>query len=150
MGINAILTIQKLTIFVSLSVLVISLTQLAFLIDRAEDPNSYSNSFLLFLLGWMSFAGGAWIPFLFWLANPIYFIAIILLLKQNPKGILWSGMATLIALGFSQLTSIMTSELGTYSAITSLGLGYKLWVGSFLILTLGTGLSKFLLRKNFS
>jgi len=63
--------------------------------------------------------------------------------KKNIKGLYLSGVATFIALVFSQLDSIMTSESGGNSEITSLELGYYLWCTSFFILTLGTAINVF-------
>jgi uncharacterized membrane protein (UPF0136 family) len=100
----------KITIGVSLILFIISLTQPAFYIDKKEDPNAYSDSLTLFLLGWMSFLGGAFIPFILWLANPLYFVAIFLTIKNKSVGLYFALAATLLAFIFSQLHTIMTSE----------------------------------------
>ena len=140
-------TLIKITVGLSLVSLIISLTQPAFYIDRKEDPNAYSDSLTLFLLGWMSFLGGAFIPFILWLANPLYFIAVFLIMKKKPSGLYASIAATTLALIFSQLDSIMTSESGSSSTITYRGLGFKLWFASFIILTVGLVLSRILTNK---
>ena len=70
-------------IILSLILFLISLTQPAFFIDRKDDPNAYSNSLILFLLGWMSLLGGAFIPFIIWLANPLYFLSIFLIIQKK-------------------------------------------------------------------
>lgn len=140
-------TLMKITVGLSLVFLIISLTQPAFYIDRKEDPNAYSDSLTLFLLGWMSFLGGAFIPFILWLANPLYFIAVFLTMKNKPSGLYTSIAATTLAFIFSQLDTIMTSESGSSSTITSRGLGFKLWFTSFIILTVGLVLNRILTNK---
>lgn len=139
-------TLGKATILVSLFTLVVSFFFPAFYIDRPENPKAWSNSFLLFFLGWTFPLGGAIVPFVFWLANPTYLLAIYLIIKKNIKGLYLSCIAAFLALIFSQLDSIMTSESGSNSKITSLELGFYLWLTSFLILTTGTALN--ILRKN--
>ena len=57
-------TFVKIVLGLSLILFIVSLTQPAFLIEREEDPNAYSDSLTLFLLGWMSFLGGAFVPFI--------------------------------------------------------------------------------------
>ncbi|MEZ5045527.1 MAG: hypothetical protein R2831_00900 [Chitinophagaceae bacterium] len=140
-------TLLKITIGISLLLLIISLTQPAFYIDRKEDPNAYSDSLTLFFLGWMSFLGGAFIPFILWLANPLYFISIFLTIKNKPSGLFVSIAASTLAFIFSQLDTIMTSESGSCSIITSRGLGFKLWFASLIILTVGLVLSRIMMNK---
>jgi hypothetical protein len=139
--------VLKITIGLSLSLFLISLTQPAFYIDRKEDPNAYSDSLTLFLLGWMSFLGGGFIPFVIWLANPFYFVSIFLTIRSKPTGLYYSLTATLLAFIFSQLDTIMTSESGSSSVITSRGLGFKLWFISFIILTIGLIYNRVLTNK---
>ena len=114
-----------------------SLTQPAFFIDRQDDPNAYTNSLILLLMGWMSLLGGAILPFVIWLANPLYFISIIFVIKRKSEGLYLSIGATLLSFIFSLLDTIMTSESGKSSLITGRGLGFKLWFASFIILALG-------------
>ena len=136
----------KITFAISLIVFMISLTQPAFFIDRKNDPEAYSNSLFLFLLGWMSFLGGGLIPFIIWLANPLYFAAIILSTKNKKLSFLFSLAALLLALFFSLLNTILTSESGAESVITDRGLGFWLWFLSFIILSIGL-LSNFAFNK---
>lgn len=134
----------KITIGLSLAAFIVSLTQPAFFIDRIEDPNAYSDSLILFLLGWMSFLGGALIAFVIWLANPLFLFAIFLTIRNKSLGFYFSLGATCLALVFSQITTIMTSESGSSSIITGRGLGFILWFISFIILTLGLTLNRVL------
>jgi hypothetical protein len=130
-------TFIKIVLGLSLILFILSLTQTAFLIDREEDPSAYSDSLTLFLLGWMSFLGGAFIPFIIWLANPLFFLSIYLTIRNNQKALYASIGSTVLAFIFSQLKTIMTSESGSSSIITERGLGFKLWFTSFAILTVG-------------
>lgn len=138
----------KITILLSLLLFIISLTQPAFYIDRKEDPNAFSNSLTLFLLGWMSFLGGAFIPFVIWLANPFYILAIFLTIRNKTLALFSATGATWLAFWFSQLKTIMTSESGSTSIITGRGPGFKLWFTSLLVLTLGLILNRVLTNQN--
>lgn len=102
----------KIIIALSLMLFVMSLTQPAFYIDRKEDPNAYSDSLVLFLLGWMSLLGGAIVPFILWLANPLYIVSILLILRKKIGALCTTWSSTILALIFWQLKSIMTSESG--------------------------------------
>jgi hypothetical protein len=141
-------TYLKIAIGLSLIALIVSLTQPAFYIDRKEDSNAYSDSLTLFFLGWMSFLGGALIPFIIWLANPLYFISIILTIRNKSLGLYFSLGATFLAFLFSQLKTIMTSESGSSSVITGRGVGFKLWFISFTILTLGLIVNRIMTFQN--
>ncbi len=95
----------------------------------------------------MSFLGGAFIPFIIWLANPLYIISVIQTVKGRITGLYYSLSATILAILFSQLDSIMTSESGSTSQITSLGRGFWLWLASFAVLSLGIILNNIILNK---
>jgi len=140
----------KIILVLSLILFLISLTQPAFFIDRKEDPNAYSNGFVLFLLGWMSFLGGAFIPFVIWLANPFFFLSIYFTIRKKSVGCITALSSTCLAIVFSQLTTVMTSESGSSSMITGFGLGFKLWLSSFVVLTIGLLTHFFLFKKNNS
>jgi len=125
--------IKTVLILLSIIVFIVSLFQPAFFIDRI-DSDAYSNSLFLFALGWMSFLGGGFIPFIIWLANPIFLISIFLINKSLKAGILMSLISILLAIIFANLNSILISESGSTSKITELGLGFYLWLSSFVIL----------------
>jgi hypothetical protein len=129
--------VTKVSIFISLGLLIFSLTQDAFYIDRQENPKAYANSYFLFFLGWMSFLGGALVPFIIWLANPIYFLAIIFTVRHDKIALLLSIIPIILASVFMMLPSILTSESGATSEITSRGLGFYLWFSAFIILFFG-------------
>jgi hypothetical protein len=133
----------QIAIVLSLMLLIASLTQPAFYIDR-EDPAAWADSWLLFFFGWSFPLGGALIPFLFWCANPIYIFSLIQTLKGDKVGFYLSALSSAVALAFSQMDTIITSESGSESPIKSLELGYKLWVASFVVMTIGTGVNLYL------
>jgi hypothetical protein len=134
-------------IILSLILFLISLTQPAFFIDRKDDPNAYSNSLILFLLGWMSLLGGAFIPFIIWLANPLYFLSIFLIIQKKYFGFITALGSTCLAIMFSQLNTVMTSESGNNSIIAGLGLGFKLWLSSFVVLAIGLFINFFFIKR---
>lgn len=138
--------LQKATLLCSLLVLLLSFTQPAFYIDRAGAREAWSDSFILFALGWMSFLAGDLLSCLIWLANPFYLLAVVLVVRGKKAGRVCSLLATLLAWSFSRRDSIMASEAGTYAAITSLEAGYLLWVTSFALLSAGTVLHYFIRR----
>lgn len=141
---NLLTRTQKITVVLSLLLLILSLTQPAFYIDREENPAAWAQSAMLFFFGWIFPLGGGIVPFLFWCANPLYILSLIKIIKKKKSGFLLILIATLIAFGFSQMNEITASSSGGLSEITSLELGYKLWLSSFIVLTLGTGLNELL------
>lgn len=138
---NFLSAVEKAAILLSILLFIISLTLPAFFVERPKTEPEEMESLLIVLTGWMYPLGGAIIPFLFWCANPIYLFSICALLNRNKKaGFFISLIPCLIALAFTQMDKIMTSESGSESAITSLGSGYFLWLSSFLVLTIGVGI----------
>jgi len=133
--------LKKTTIFLSLIVLIISLTQPAFYIDRI-DYDAWADSLALFFIGWAGFLGGS-LASLLWVANPLYFFSIYQTIKGKSTAIYFSLLATTVAFLFSFLDTIVTSESGSTSKIISLQLGYILWLTSFIILTIGLVISQF-------
>ena len=133
----------QISIVLSLSLLIVSLTQPAFYLDR-EDPAAWADSWFLFFFGWSFPLGGALVPFLFWCANPIYIFSLILTLKGVKVGFYMSALAAIVAFVFSQMDTIMDKESGSESPIASLELGYKLWLASFVVMTVGTGVNFYL------
>lgn len=140
--------IQKVTIIISLAFLLLSFTQPAFYIDWEENPAAWADSWLLFFFGWTFPLGGAIIPFLIWCANPLYLISIYGTIKEKAYVLYLSIFSTFIALSFSQLDSVITSESGRHSKISSLELGYKFWLISLSIMTVGTGINLYLQKTN--
>lgn len=138
---NFLSSVEKGAILLSIILFIVSLAMPAFFVERPRTEPEEMDSLTIVLTGWMYPLGGAIVPFLFWCANPIYLFTICTLLNRNKKaGFYISLMPCLIALGFTQMDKIMTSESGSESIITSLGAGYFLWLSSFLILTIGFGI----------
>ena len=138
---------QKYSIIISVIILCISLTQPAFYIDREEDPGAWAESWMLFLFGWTFPLGGGITGFLFWCANPIYILSIIQIIRKKKVGIILSIIASIIAFSFSLMDEITASSSGSLSKITSLELGYKLWLASLITLTIGTLISLIINKK---
>ncbi|WP_300671155.1 hypothetical protein [Soonwooa sp.] len=120
-------------VILSVVLFVISLFCPAFFIDRV-DRDAYSNSFYLLIIGWMGLLGGAIIPFLIWLANPLYIFSILLVTSREKAGVLFALIPVVLAVVFANLDTIITSESGASSRITELGSGYILWLLSFIVL----------------
>ncbi len=87
-------------------------------------------------MGSLSILGGGLLEWLIWLANPIYFIALVMLANNKRKAMYLSSFATIIALIFSRWTEILASESGQNSEISSFKSGYYLWVISIATLAL--------------
>lgn len=146
-SIKSLPTSLKITIGLSLFIFIISLTQPSFYVEHVGDSDGLNDSFFLFLFGWMSFLGGAYIPFIIWLANPVFFLSIIWTINNNAHSLKAALYSTSAAILFLQLDTIMTSESGSTSKIIALGIGYKLWLTSFLILTIGLIINLFLMKR---
>lgn len=112
-----------------------SLTQTA--IASADLEDKTLSGFALLIMGGTVILGGATLEWFIWLANPLYFISIFLLLKDDNRARITSTIATLIALSFSTWENILVSESGRTGKIDSLGYGYWTWVIGLFILTAG-------------
>lgn len=99
-----------------------------------EESDIYSNSFFMLLMGWMAILGGGLIPTIIWLANPLYFFGGFLILNKEKFGVVLITISVFLALYFTTLDSIMDGESGATTAITKLGVGFYLWIASFIIL----------------
>lgn len=127
----------KRIVTVSVILFIISLTLTAINYEDYDGLKSYS-SISIFLFGSISFLGGGLFEWFIWLANPIYFIALLLLLKQKRLSIIFSILATVIAFSFATWNELLVSESGRMAKIESLGMGYVFWLLSFMILTTAT------------
>jgi hypothetical protein len=116
------LKIKRITT-VSLILFIISLTLTAINYEDYDGLKSYS-SISVFLFGSISILGGGLFEWLIWLANPIYFIALLLLLKRKRLSIIFSMFATMIAFSFATWNELLVSESGRMAKIESLGMGY--------------------------
>lgn len=130
----------RVAIILSLLCFAVSLTQPVYN-DAMYSTLSYGDSGLgILIMGWASLVGGL-APFAIWLANPIYFISIYLIIKCRWYSILFIGIATVLSSSFYFFGSEII--VGRQPAIPNfLESGYYLWLASFLILFAGYFLAK--------
>jgi hypothetical protein len=126
----------KLIVLASLIIFAISLTNTAFTITDFDGTHKFSALNAL-LMGSTAFIGGGLLEWFVWLANPIYFIAIIYFLQGNKNAKKISILASFLALSFAFLTKILASESGHQARISERNSGYYLWVLSIVLLTIG-------------
>lgn len=98
------------------------------------DPKAdiYSNSLFMLLSGWMAVLGGGLFLTLIWLANPLYFFGAFLVLNKEKFAVVPVTLSLLLAFYFLTLDSVMDGESGATTAITKLGLGFYIWISSFI------------------
>ena len=111
-----------------------------------KEADVYSNSLFMVFLGWIAILGGGLVPTIIWLANPLYFVGLFFILNRVKFGIVAVFLALILAFYFTTLDSIMDGESGATTNITELGLGYYLWVSSFIMLFL-TGCYMFINKR---
>lgn len=134
---NKLLKVKTYFLIISLTVFILSLTQTALTYNDFDGQKTHS-SFALLLMGGLAILGGGTLEWLTWLANPIYFSALILFYKSDKKSIKLSILATIIALSFISWKEILAAESGRTAAIERLNAGYWLWTFSQIILSIGT------------
>lgn len=114
---------------------------LIFLISLTQDCIIYQYfnevhypSYLAFLLGWTYFDGLRWEGFV-WLANPLYFLGIVLIIKRNHNAVLPLIISSFLASSFMFFDNITITKSGRIAPIITLELGYFLWLISILFAT---------------
>ena len=127
---------KMLIIGISLCFLIASFTKPIIYTATDGSDSFYSSSILVFFLGWLGFLGG-FTEFIFWLANPLYFLALYLFVTNRKGGLFVSIIASMIAISFSFKSTIKKDEGGGRIAIHSFGEGYIFWLTAILILTIG-------------
>lgn len=116
-------------VFISLLLYAVCLTQAAVYVGPSFRPAMGAS---LLLSGWL----GVIIDGQFsWLANVFYLVAIIK--RKKPKSSLKFAVLALVMAIFLLKKQIMVSEAPTYAGVTAYGLGYFLWVLSFMMLAVG-------------
>ena len=110
-----------------------SLTQPAYYL-AGDNPESWSASWGLLLIGWMGVFYGVFA----WVANPLLLLSWFLCLRGELRAA-WiaSTAAALLALSFLLHSTIVADEVPTYKAVTGYGAGYWLWLASMLIMAAG-------------
>ena len=124
-------------LLISLTIFIVSLTQSALTYNDFGGQKTISSLSLL-LMGGLAILGGGLLEWFIWLANPIYFLAIIFFFKSNPKSKKFSMVSTTLAISFTTWNEILASENGRTATIETLNSGYWLWALSLIILTIGT------------
>ena len=121
---------------ISFGLFLLSLTQTALLCDDFDGPRTYS-SISMFLTGGFCILGGGLMEWIVWLANPIYFFAVTLFLRNSNKAKLLSIIASSLAFSFLFWNNILAAEDGRTATIKSFKFGYYLWLASFIVLSIG-------------
>lgn len=129
--------IKTFFLIISLTIFIVSLTQNALSYFDFDGLKTHS-SFSLLIMGGIAILGGGLLEWFIWLSNPIYFLALIYFFKSSKVSMMFSIIATFLALSFASWNEILAAENGRNARIESLNIGYWLWVISFAILSIGT------------
>ncbi len=89
---NALKRIKAITISISLILFIIALTQPSVVINDF-DGKHIMLGYEYFIMGGLAILGGGLFEWLTWLANPLYFIAVILFIRNRKKSIHNIGLA---------------------------------------------------------
>lgn len=99
-------------------------------------------SYLAFLLGWTYFDGVRWEGFV-WFANPLYFLGIVLMIKENYNAVFPFIISSFLASSFMFFDNITITKSGRIAPIIELEVGYFLWLSSILFITCSSIYLKF-------
>jgi hypothetical protein len=127
--------LKTLTITISLALYTYSFTFDAFSFNYQGINNM--SSFEAFLMGSTAVLGGGTYEWLIWLANPLYFIAILCLMFDKKIALHFASVSIILSLSFLSLNTILAAESGTRGEILSIKSGYYIWLSSIAILTIG-------------
>ena len=124
--------IIRTTSILSVTFFLISLTQMSFCANGRCQNDGLTN----LLMGWftifMLYPIG-----MVWLANPILFFSWIIFNKKLKTSLVSSVISLLLMLSFLLFDKVVNNEAGIPEKITSIKLGYWLWVSSAFIMVLG-------------
>ena len=123
-------------IFTSLLLYILSLTQDAFVVNDMNVEKIFSSLEIL-AMGTFAFWGGGLLEQLIWNANPLYLLSIVFFLMDKPLAVKTGLGAIVLAALFLTWNEILVAESGRTAQITSLELGYWLWLGSIVSLCVG-------------
>lgn len=129
------MSLYKLILLVSISLYIISLSQLIVI----TEPNSDIVGFFALITGW----GVSEI----WLANPILFASWYFLNIKPKLALTGSLLSTIISLSFLKTSEIMVNEAGQMNKIIDFKMGYWLWLSSSIILCIGSGIIVFFSKQ---
>ena len=134
-------TLVKMTLGISISLMLLALTQEAYCTARGCV---YSLHVLAF--GFFGIFIGADEAF-GWFANPLLFLAWAFI-KNRKVTLMLSLLSTLLALSFLMFDEVVVTEAGHKSAVIKYALGYWLWIGSHSIMLFGNVLIVFKIRAD--
>lgn len=97
-----------------------------------KDDTVGSIGLIAFLLGWMNASE----TFIVWFANPLFFLALILLFLHKTAALITASIAFILALSFQLFDEVLINEGGTVGKIDALAIGYWLWLASIGLLLL--------------
>lgn len=138
---------NKLTL-VSLLIFITSLFFDAFTIKDMGKTINYP-SFEVFLVGPISFLGGAGREFLTWTANIWFLVSIVCVFRKYYLISIISGLiAFLIAGSFTFCEEVLAAENGRTAEIINLNAGYFIWLISILSIIFSSVYLKMTTRKN--
>ena len=120
----------------SLMFCILSLTQDAFVVNDMNVEKIFSSLEIL-AMGTFAFLGGGLLEQLIWNANPLYLLSIVFFLMDKPLAVKTGLGAIVLAALFLTWNEILVAESGRTAQITSLELGYWLWLGSIVSLCVG-------------
>ena len=123
-------------IFASLMLYILSFTQDAFVVNDMNVEKVFSSLEIL-AMGTFAFWGGGLLEQLIWNANPLYLLTIVFFLMDKPLAVKTGLGAIVLAALFLTWNEILVAESGRTAQITSLELGYWLWLGSIVSLCVG-------------
>ena len=118
---------------ISILLFALSLTQDAVTCTDFNGPKTLS-SLSVFISGAVAILGGGLAEWITWMANPLYFTALILVLCRKRAAVYFISAAAFLAFSFLFWQELLVAENGRMAKISSLNAGYYLWLGSILVL----------------
>ncbi len=109
------------------------------------DGQKTHSSFSLLIMGGLAILGGGLFEWLVWLANPLYLLGLMYLVKVQKVSRIFSLISFILGLSFFNWTEILAAENGRTASIESFNMGYWLWILSLLVLAVGSFYYFFLL-----
>jgi hypothetical protein len=118
-------------LYSSIILFLLSLTQKCYC-----TTTNCSDSIMVLILGWAALSSSA--AGMAWFANPLLFASWFFLKRNLKTAMFLSVFSFLLSLSFLMFDSILDNEGGIPHEIISYRLGYWLWLGSHLVMLLGT------------
>ncbi|QCX52347.1 hypothetical protein [Elizabethkingia sp. JS20170427COW] len=130
---------NKLFIFISIGLLLLSFTQQAYCVDG--DCGDYGDGLGCFLLGGLVIL---YEPYgISWLLNPALLISYFPSMKYLNIRFYLAIASVLFGLSFLCFSEVIKNEAGHYGVITGYALGYWLWISSAVVNLIGIGILKY-------